>query len=226
MNEIVPDRKGQLGRSIAQRKRMRELVAKVCASNGGPDELIAAASALRSAVGNQRFEASRRLRDVVDRAEAAVAVHKTFLRDLQAAAVPAMPADIAVEIAELMLAFPGNVDLTAFMELANDDVASENPTLLGLLVACRELRRTSRFRPSIAEILEVLQHARETLRHVPSMVAVTDNLTKLKAAIPAREQAEKEARERHEREQAEQRLQRLEYRPTRIPETEEEPEWD
>ena len=73
---------------------------------------------------------------------------------LETATVP----EIKKEIAMLLAAFPSKDDLTAFAALTIAEISSERPTRLMLAAACRELRRTSKFRPSIAEILQALRH--------------------------------------------------------------------
>lgn len=62
--------------------------------------------------------------------------------------------DIAKEIAVLLMAFPGRDDLSAFVQLAVEEIAGERPSRLTIAAACRRLRRTAKFRPSISEMLE------------------------------------------------------------------------
>ena len=68
-------------------------------------------------------------------------------------------AQIKHEIAKLLAAFPTKDDLTAYTALLFEEIIGEKPLWLALAMACREVRRNSRFRPSIAEVLEALEEA-------------------------------------------------------------------
>jgi hypothetical protein len=62
------------------------------------------------------------------------------------------------EIGLLLAAFPNaaRADLAAFGRLACEDVWALQPSGIALETACRQLRRTTKFVPTISEILETL----------------------------------------------------------------------
>jgi hypothetical protein len=60
-------------------------------------------------------------------------------------------------IGGLIACYPTQADVAIFVAFAIEEVASEAPSVYTLAAACRELRRTKTFRPSIAEIIEALQ---------------------------------------------------------------------
>src|SRR6266851_3245419 len=66
--------------------------------------------------------------------------------------------EIANHLALLLKSFPnaGKDDATVFGRMLCEDVAAQQPTIGGLEAACRHLRRTNRFIPVIAEVLEAL----------------------------------------------------------------------
>lgn len=69
---------------------------------------------------------------------------------------PATKADIAYEVAKLAEAFPlaGKRDLANFAALMCEDVDDKAPTVAGLRHAMKAIRRTSKFLPSIAEVMQ------------------------------------------------------------------------
>lgn len=66
--------------------------------------------------------------------------------------------DVKREIGFLLAAFPNTArtDLAAFGRLACEDVWALQPGRIALETACRQLRRTAKFVPTISEILETL----------------------------------------------------------------------
>jgi hypothetical protein len=110
------------------------------------------------------------LREVLAAGEAALANGQAqwLVAELKSKWVLATSADIRRELGMLLLAFPTKDDLSAFMEIAIAEIASEPLSRLQLAIACRELRRTARFRPSIAEILEALSDV--SLHHVADLI--------------------------------------------------------
>lgn len=66
--------------------------------------------------------------------------------------------DVKREIGLLIAAFPNaaRADLAAFGRLACEDVWALHPSRIALETACRQLRRTAKFVPTISEILEVI----------------------------------------------------------------------
>jgi hypothetical protein len=87
---------------------------------------------------------------------------ETLKRQLEELDKPATRDAIGAELLLLTCAFPnvGSRDLKVFGKLLAEDVAAAAPSHVALHLACRRLRRTSRFLPTIAETLEAL--AQET----------------------------------------------------------------
>jgi hypothetical protein len=65
-------------------------------------------------------------------------------------------AQVKYELGKLLAAFPTKDDLIAFTALLLEEIISEQPSWLMLAMPCREVRRNSKFRPNIAEVLEAL----------------------------------------------------------------------
>jgi hypothetical protein len=82
---------------------------------------------------------------------------RSLLERVEAVRQTATRADIKSEVAMLFAAWPSSKDdLTAFVPGVVAEVASERPSRLLLAAAFRHLRRKWKFRPNLAEILEVL----------------------------------------------------------------------
>jgi len=101
------------------------------------------------------------LRSEIDRGEAVLVnpMFKTLAADLAPFVNAATVGQIKHEIAKLLVAFPTKDDLTGFTAILIEEIIGEEPLWLTLAMACRELRRNSKFRPSIAEVLEALGEA-------------------------------------------------------------------
>jgi hypothetical protein len=87
--------------------------------------------------------------------------------------------DIAPELAKLTAAFPNaaRLDLAPFSVILAEDLLEAAPSALGLWLACRKLRRTSRFLPSISELLECIEEidgqfraAQRWIRDIPALI--------------------------------------------------------
>jgi hypothetical protein len=111
--------------------------------------------------GDQAFRAAEYTR-VIAMAEPILAspAFKALVSVLESAAELATPAQIKREIGGLIACYPSQADVSIFVAYAVEEVAIELPTIFALVAACRELRRTKTFRPSIAEIIEALQAKR------------------------------------------------------------------
>jgi hypothetical protein len=74
---------------------------------------------------------------------------------------PAAKIEIAKHLALLLKSFPnaGKDNAEVFGRMLCEDVGAQQPTIGGLEAACRELRRTCRFLPTICEILTALAEA-------------------------------------------------------------------
>ena len=86
---------------------------------------------------------------------------------LQALASGGLPAATRVQIAQhlgvLMTCYQNARPSEVFVKIVIGDVDDMKPTLLALQQACRNLRRTCIFPPTIAEILRALREAEERL---------------------------------------------------------------
>lgn len=124
-------------------------------------------------------------------------------RDALDAAQPATKTEIAMHLAALMKSVPydgGRGEAEFFGRQLIEDVGSLQPTITGLALACRNIRRTSKFIPSIAEFLEALSSAEYRIKAVPTRldrlerdrndllaeIAESERLARLKAERAAR----------------------------------------
>lgn len=119
---------------------------------------------------------------------------------------PATKIEIANHLALLLKSFPngGKDNAEVFGRMLCEDVAAQQPTTGGLEAACRQLRRTCRFIPTIAETLAALAEAEASQRQiVRTLSSFPEHRQKLLARIAddkARQAAwECEAREHKER---------------------------
>lgn len=66
--------------------------------------------------------------------------------------------DLRLALANLLTAFPNvpRTDLQPYGAMLVQDVAQQQPSLCALKTACRHLRRTKTFLPTISEVLAVL----------------------------------------------------------------------
>jgi hypothetical protein len=83
------------------------------------------------------------------------------LAELTKATSPATAAETKTELALLVGAFPnsGKNDLRVYGRMLVVDVSAQRPSVAALALACRRLRRTARFVPTIAEVLEAIATA-------------------------------------------------------------------
>ncbi|MGY3496684.1 hypothetical protein [Bradyrhizobium sp. USDA 4502] len=121
-------------------------------------------------------------------AEAEVMLANEEFRRLYAALKPtvavATVTEIKQQIGVLLLAFGAkDVDLGDFIEIAAAEVATTDPPVsrLRLAIAFRNLRRTARFRPSIAEILDAI--AEPSLWHVGSLLRLPDHVKEVRQRL-------------------------------------------
>jgi hypothetical protein len=80
---------------------------------------------------------------------------------LDALSRPATKVEIAQHLAVMLKSFPnsGNTDREAFARILAEDVGASQPSIGVLELACRNLRRSARFIPTINETLEALAGA-------------------------------------------------------------------
>lgn len=83
------------------------------------------------------------------------------MAEITKATSPASVAETKTELALLVGAFPNasKGDLRIFGRMLVEDVAAQRPCVAALALACRRLRRTARFVPTIAEVLEAIAAA-------------------------------------------------------------------
>jgi hypothetical protein len=124
------------------------------------------------------------IRKTIDEGDAMLAAHRSAIGDLRAALVPVTQKDIAIEIGDLMLAFPGKDDLREFIPQLFDHIMVEHPSRLVLAAACHRLRCTKKFRPTIAEVLEELAEMVSRFRHIEPFANLEENLDKARAHLP------------------------------------------
>jgi hypothetical protein len=100
--------------------------------------------------------------------------------ELIRAHAPATMRDLGPELARLVGAFPnaGRNDLAIYATMLAEDVAAARPTRDAVSAACRRLRRSSKFLPTISEILETLGQSQLELNER------MDLLAKLPEALP------------------------------------------
>jgi hypothetical protein len=115
---------------------------------------------------------------------------------------PATKIEIANHLALLLKSFPnaGKDSAEVFGRMLVEDVAAQQPTFGGLEAACRNLRRTNRFIPVIAEVLAALEAAEASQRQTTRSLS---NFPEYRRKITAQIAHDKEANERYQREIAE-----------------------
>ena len=122
---------------------------------------------------------------------------------------PASKVQIASHLGVLLKSFPnaGKDDAQIFGRMLCEDVGAQGPTIGGIEAACRQLRRTKNFIPTISETLAALVEAEEQQRKAINMLAALPERCKRLAAYVqddlkrAEEWKAESDREREEREQ-------------------------
>jgi hypothetical protein len=136
---------------------------------------------------------------VIDELTPAVDKINTRLQKLNK---PATKIEIANHLALLLKSFPnaGKDNAEVFGRMLCEDVAAQQPTAGGLEAACRQLRRTCRFIPTIAEVLEALDKAEGTQRQI---IRTLSSFPEHRRKIIAQITHDKAMHERYEREMIE-----------------------
>jgi hypothetical protein len=88
--------------------------------------------------------------------------YQSLVGVLRAAFAPASVEDITRELGLLFACYPArDIDISVLVACAVDEVIREQPSVLPLLLSVRRIRRTCKFRPSIAEIVEALDEVED-----------------------------------------------------------------
>jgi hypothetical protein len=94
-------------------------------------------------------------------------------REIAIALTQATEPQIRATLATLVGAYPNasKSDLTAFGALLVMDVRAMRPTVFAISRAVTNLRRTSKFLPSIAEVIEAVKDAQDYLANIEGMAS-------------------------------------------------------
>jgi hypothetical protein len=116
---------------------------------------------------------------------------------------PATRGQIAQHLGVLVACYQHARPSETFVQMAVQDVGAMRPSLIALERACRTIRRTCKFPPTIAEILEALQEAEKTLalrlqtiREIPARL---ERASRELADHQEHQKRRREADERHAR---------------------------
>jgi hypothetical protein len=107
---------------------------------------------------------------------------QALLDELRALARQATKPDIAKQLIALVKCYPspGTADGEVYGRLLMEDVAAAQPAIGDLEGACRNLRRTRKFIPAIAEVLEAIgeakNHRHDTMRKILEITKSRDRL--------------------------------------------------
>jgi hypothetical protein len=165
---------------IAERRRLTAVAVTFFSIEQGEHSEIHLAYELHHI---ERCDRPDSIRNTIDKGEAMLAAYRSSIDDLHAALVPATLKDIAVEVYDLMLAFPGKDDRAEFTSLLFEHIALEHPSRIVLAAACHRLRCTSKFRPAISEVLEQLAEVGSSFRYLKLFVNLEANLDKARAHL-------------------------------------------
>jgi hypothetical protein len=120
---------------------------------------------------------------------------KSLVATLRPALELASLAQIKREVAGLIACYPTQADVSIFVAFVVEEIAIEQPYVFALAAACRELRRTKTFRPSIAEIIEVLQAKRDgTTWAIKQVIEMENRISKMRMIVSESDQNEDERR--------------------------------
>jgi hypothetical protein len=128
------------------------------------------------------------------------------LAEIAKATAPASVAETKTELALLVGAFPNasKGDLRIFGRMLVEDVAAQRPSVAALSLACRRLRRTARFVPTISEVLEAIGTAEvDVLLRARTLERFGPWLERARVVLPRMQERERlEDEDRHRRRQA------------------------
>jgi len=98
-------------------------------------------------------------KDALDQAEEYRRTLPKLQRIIEGQFAYASNSDIAFEVSKLAGSYPSasRQDLSAFASILCDDIAEDRPTVHALRAAMKQLRQSSRYLPSVAEVLTALK---------------------------------------------------------------------
>jgi hypothetical protein len=176
---------------VPERRRLTNAVVTLLSIGNSGEEMVLARELANIERCSDRPDI---IRETIEKGDVVLAAYRSVINDLCAALVPVTQKDIAVEIADLMLAFPGKDDLAEFIPLLFEHIMVEHPSRLVLAGACHRLRCTKKFRPAISEVLEELTEVASRFRGIKPFANLKANLDKARAYL-----AEMEAKRAAER---------------------------
>jgi hypothetical protein len=165
---------------VPERRRLTNAVVTLLSIGNSGEEMVLARELANIERCSDRPDI---IRETIEKGDVVLAAHRSAINDLSAALVPVTQKDIAVEIADLMLAFPGKDDLAEFIPLLFEHIMVEHPSRLVLAGACHRLRCTKKFRPAISEVLEELTEVASRFRSIKPFANLKANLDKARAYL-------------------------------------------
>jgi hypothetical protein len=110
--------------------------------------------------------------------------YQALVGALEAAFAPASNTDIKRELGLLFACYPAkDVDIGVLVACAVEEVISERPSTLQLLLSFRRIRRTCKFRPSIAEIVEALDDDEPAVSEARQIIELAKHLDVAASAL-------------------------------------------
>jgi hypothetical protein len=121
---------------------------------------------------------------------------EAILQELHNLGRPAAKTDIAKHLAVLVKSFPnaGSADCTVYGRMLCEDVAEDKPSVSDLEAACRKIRRTSKFLPTISEVIEAVGKEKSRRLRITGDIA---GLIELRDMLLREADEERERNERH-----------------------------
>jgi hypothetical protein len=123
---------------------------------------------------------------IIEEAESLQAAVSAASEAIAAAERPATTREIAVTLGRLLKAFPnaGKADVETFGELLVGDVIDARPSIAAVVQGCTKLRRTAKFLPVIAEVLDALREVDDGIRAAKlRLEAMPARVVELKRAV-------------------------------------------
>jgi hypothetical protein len=114
--------------------------------------------------------------------------------EINKATSPASVAETKTELVLLVGAFPnsGKNDLRVYGRMLVEDVGAVRPSVAALSLASRKLRRTARFVPTIAEVLEAIAAAEvDILRRARTLEGLVPWLERARGVLPRMQERER-----------------------------------